>query len=267
MLKNLKHSLQLMRYFTARQPTWGVRELARASGVHYAVVQRVLATFASEGFLVQDELARYALGLRWFEMGEIVRHTVSPNAGVEPVLRRLMEQSGETVFLSVLDGDEGVCFDIVHSAQSPRFSIEEGQRFSLHVGSHAKVMLAFLPDAKRNDLCIRAESVGDLNDRITLEGHLERIRTDGWAYTREESAPGVAGIAVPVWMADQQRIAGSLTICGPMQRLDETSVPRLLEAMRDAQRGIEGMVGLLRPACSPILSPRASQSNQEDHIQ
>jgi IclR family transcriptional regulator, acetate operon repressor len=83
---------------------------------------------------------------------------------------------------------------------------------------------------------------------VALDAHLERIRVDGWAFTREESAPGVAGIAVPVWTRDRQRVVGSLAICGPMQRLDETSVPRLLDVLREAQRRIEGIVGLLRQA-------------------
>ncbi|WP_028217928.1 IclR family transcriptional regulator [Paraburkholderia oxyphila] len=246
MLKSLGSALQLMRYFTAQQPAWGVRELAKASGVHHAVVHRVLATFAAEGYLVQDELGRYALGLRWFEMGEIVRHTVSPTEVVGPVLHRLVEESGETVFLSVLDGDEGLCLNIAHSEQQLRFSIEEGQRFPLHEGSHGKAILAFLPDAARAGLCAQAQSHGEPVERAALDAHLERIRTDGWAYTSEESAPGVAGIAVPVWMKDRKRVAGSLAISGPMQRLDEASVPRLLDVLREAQRKIEGVVGLLR---------------------
>jgi IclR family transcriptional regulator, acetate operon repressor len=246
MLKSLGGALQLMRYFTARQPVWAVRELARASGMHHAVVYRVLATFAAEGFLAQDALGRYALGLRWFEMGEIVRRTVSPAELVEPILHRLMEHSGETVFFSVLDGHEGLCIDIAHSEQQLRFSIEEGQRFPLYAGSHGKAMLAFLPETVRASLCSRAQAEGHLVDTIALETHLEQIRADGWAYTREEAALGVAGVTVPVWTKDKQRVAGSLAICGPMQRFNEVSVPRLLDMLREAQRKIEAVASLLR---------------------
>ncbi len=75
MLKTLDGALALLTHFTARQPSWGVRGLARHSGVHHAVVHRVLATFAANGFLVQDAVGRYGLGLRWFELGQVIRKT------------------------------------------------------------------------------------------------------------------------------------------------------------------------------------------------
>jgi IclR family transcriptional regulator, acetate operon repressor len=246
MLKGLSSALQLMRYFTHSQPAWGVRELAKESGVHHAVVHRVLATYAEEGFLVQDALGRYALGLRWFEIGEIVRHTLSPSQIVEPVLQRLREQSGETVFLSLLDGAEGLCFEIAHSEQQLRFSIEEGQRFALHVGAHGKAMLAFLPAALREAAYARAQAEGASLDRAALDTQLAQIHQDGWAYTREEAASAVAGLAVPVWSKNRQAVAGSLAIAGPIQRLDEAAVPRLLDALYAAQHAIKGGIGLLR---------------------
>ncbi|WP_322069059.1 IclR family transcriptional regulator [Paraburkholderia bannensis] len=242
-LKGLSNALDLMRYFTAQQPAWGVRELAKASGVHHAVVHRILATFADAGYLTQDELGRYALGLRWLEMGEIVRQSVSRTEHVAPVLRRLMEQSGETVFLSMLDDGEGVCLDIAHSEHQLRFSIEQGQRFALHLGAHGKAMLAFLPDAERAEICARAAA--SPADAVALEEGLASIRRHGWSQTYGEAAPGVAGVAVPLWRANRTRVAGSLAVCGPRQRLDEASLHHVLEMLAIAQRDIEGMVGLL----------------------
>ncbi|MBY4869480.1 IclR family transcriptional regulator [Burkholderia sp. Bp9017] len=246
MLKTLSSALQLMQHFTARQAAWGVRELAKESGVHHAIVHRVLATFAAEGYLVQDEAGRYALGLRWFEMGEIVRRSLSPSQIVEPALHRLAQQSGETVFLSLLDGCEGLCLDIAHGDQQLRFSIEEGQRFALHAGAHGKAILAFQPDSMRNDVFARATQAGQAVDRAAIEAQLDVIRENGWAYTREEAAAGVAGLAVPLTAKGSRSVAGSLAISGPMQRLDESAVPRLLDALSDARRKIESVLSLMR---------------------
>jgi IclR family transcriptional regulator, acetate operon repressor len=245
MLKSLSGALQLMTYFTARQPVWGVRELAKASGVHYAVVHRVLATFAESGFLVQDEVGRYALGLRWFEMGETARKAFSPSDIVQPALERLAQQIGETVFLSWLDGHDGLCVDIVQSQHELRFSIELGQRFALYAGSHGKAILAFQPEALREQVYAAAGQ-----DGAAVETHLARIREDGWAHTQGETAPGVAGLAVPLWSKDRATVVGSLAISGPQQRLTEDAIPRLLEALRAAQAAIAGVVGFIRQARS-----------------
>ncbi|HKT99792.1 MAG TPA: IclR family transcriptional regulator [Paraburkholderia sp.] len=246
LLKSLGSALELLRYFTSRQPVWGVRELARECGAHHSVVHRILATFAADGYLVQDELGHYALGLRWFEMGEIVRQTVSPTEIVAPVLHRLKEMSGETVFLSVLDNREGLCLDIAHSDQQLRFSIEQGKRFPLHLGAHAKAMLAFMPEDERADIYAREAAMGGTADVAALEASLEQVRMNGWVQTWEEATPGVTGIAVPVWMKSRSRVAGSISVCGPRQRIDDSCVPRMLELLREAQRNIEGVVGLLR---------------------
>ncbi|SOY70115.1 IclR family transcriptional regulator [Cupriavidus taiwanensis] len=237
MLKTLDGALALLTHFTVRQPSWGVRELARHSGVHHAVVHRVLATFAANGFLVQDAQGRYALGLRWFELGQVTRKTFSPAEVVQPALEALARECGETVFLSWLDGDHGLCTDIAHSQHQLRFSIEVGQRFPLDAGAHAKAMLAFQPEALRRRLG---------GGTPGLEARLAQIRADGWAYTCEESAATVAGLALPLFHRDSQAVVGSLAIAGPLQRLTPEAAPRCLQALRTARGTIGPVAGFMR---------------------
>lgn len=242
MLKTLDGALALLTHFTARQPGWGVRELSRESGVHHAVVQRVLATFAAHGFLVQDDVTgRYSLGLRCYELGQTVRKTFSPAEVVQPALDALARESGETVFLSWLDAHEGLCTDMAHGRHPLRFSIEPGQRFALHAGAHAKAILAFQPESLRRRVAGESNLSPD-----ALETHLGRIRADGWAFTREESTVSVAGLAVPLRSRESRAVIGSLAIAGPLQRLDEQALPRLLDALRSARDKIGPVAGFLR---------------------
>lgn len=242
MLKTLDSALALLIRFTHDEPTWGVRELAKETKVHHAIVHRVLATFAANGFLIQDSAGRYSLGLRLFELGQIAHRTFAPSEIVQPALDALAQDSGETVFLSLLDGTQGVCTDIAQSQQQLRFSIEVGQRFQLIAGAHAKAILAFQPDELREAIYQDA----GLADRSTIDARLDQVRADGWSHTREEAAATVAGLAVPLWSRDRRRVIGSLSIAGPIQRLDGEAVPRLIEALKKAREVIEPVVGLLR---------------------
>ncbi|WP_416051196.1 IclR family transcriptional regulator [Cupriavidus basilensis] len=244
MLKTLNGALGLLTHFSVRQPSWGVRELAKHAGIHHAVVHRVLATFAANGFLVQDAAGRYGLGLRWLELGQATRKAFSPSEVVQPALEALAAQSGETVFLSWREGFEGLCTDIAQSPHQLRFSIEVGQRFPLFAGAHAKAILAFQDEALR----LQVYRAGGLQDAAVdaLEAQLTRIRADGWAHTREEAAAAVAGVAVPLWSRDRRAVVGSLGIAGPLQRLDIQAVPRLLDAMRRAKGPIEEVAGFIR---------------------
>lgn len=242
MLKSLDSALTLLMRFTAQQPSWGVRELAKETGVHHAVVHRVLATFAASGFLMQDTAGRYSLGLRLFELGQVAHHTFSPAEVVQPALDQLAQSSGETVFLSLLDGDEGICTDIAQSQHQLRFSIELGQRFPLVAGAHAKAILAFQSDELRAAVYRKARPA----DTDGLDARLEQVRADGWSHTREEAAATVAGLAVPLWSRDRRRVVGSLAIAGPVQRIDGEAVPRLIEALKKTRETIEPVVGLTR---------------------
>lgn len=240
MLKTLDSALALLTRFTLQEPSWGVRELAKATGVHYAVVHRVLASFAENGFLRQDSAGRYSLSLRLFELGQVAHRTFAPSEVVQPALDALARTSGETVFLSLLDGTDAVCTDMAQSQQQLRFSIELGQRFALIAGAHAKAILAFQPEEFRATIYQQTQTAGSAK----LEEQLARVRADGWCHTREEAAATVAGLAVPLWSRDRRSVIGSLGIAGPVQRLDGEAIPPLIEALKKTRETIEPVVGL-----------------------
>jgi IclR family transcriptional regulator, acetate operon repressor len=242
MLKTLDSALSMLTQFTVQEPTWGVRELAKETGTHHAVVHRVLATFAANGFLIQDSAGRYSLGLRFFELGQLAHRSFVPSALVQAALDALANEGGETVFLTLLDGIEGVCTDIGQGLQQLRFSTELGQRFSLTAGAHAKVILAFQPDEVRAAVYQNA----GITDASAIDKVLTQIRIEGWSYTREEAAASVAGVAVPLRSSDGRRVIGSLGIAGPIQRLDGEEVPRMVEALKKTREAIEPVVGLTR---------------------
>jgi len=242
MLKTLDKALMLLNRFTVDRPTWGVRELAAEADLHHSEVHRVLVTFADNGFLVKDAAGRYALGLKLFELGHIVQKTFSVDEVIEPALKRLAQESGETAFLSVLDGHDGLCINVARSPQTLRFSIDQGQRFALIAGSHAKAILAFQGDAFRKEVCDRAA----LKDVALLERQLAQIRADGWAATREEAATAVAGVSVPIRSSRNDAVIGSLSIAGQMHRFEEDAMPRLLGLLKTARSTVESAVALNR---------------------
>ncbi|WP_035054018.1 IclR family transcriptional regulator [Andreprevotia chitinilytica] len=248
-LKTLDGALDLLGFFSAKRPIWGVRELAKESEVHYSVVHRVLATFAAHGVLLQNPTtSKYSLGLRLYELGQLVHKTISPNDVVQPMLEALARESGETVFLSWLDGLEGLCLDMVHSQYPLRFSIEPGERFALHAGSHAKAMLAFQSESFRNVVYDRGVAgFPELSplDRAAIEASLGLIREAGWAYTENETASHVAGLAVPLRTRDRQ-VIGAVAIAGPDERLNRTAIPKLLAPLLLARDQLERVIGLLR---------------------
>ncbi|MDB6181782.1 IclR family transcriptional regulator [Paracoccus fistulariae] len=243
--KTLANALDLLDYFTEERPAWGVRELAKKSGVHPAIVQRALNTFASRKFLVKDpESQKYAIGVRFLEYGQIFKGRMNLSQLVRPLMRELADQSGETVFLSWLSQGEAVCIEIYEAPDSIRFSIDVGTRFPLYAGANAKAIMAFLPGEERDAVIARGLTQlapGTICDPDALQADLATVRQQGWAASVEEFRTDTFGLAVPLF-APSGEIAGSLSIAGPLFRRDENAFPALVARMQTLRPVIQNYI-------------------------
>ena len=92
----------------------------------------------------------YRLGIVMFELGEAVRVHMDLHAAAAPVLGELRAQTGESSQVGVLDGHEVVYVDRLESTHSLRLFTETGRRVPVHCTSSGKVLLAYLPEARRH---------------------------------------------------------------------------------------------------------------------
>ncbi|HBH02693.1 MAG: hypothetical protein A2W08_09760 [Candidatus Rokubacteria bacterium RBG_16_73_20] len=122
------------------------------------------------------------------------------------------------------------------AAKGPiKHAMEPGSVFPLHAGASGKAILAFLPDAERARLVrarlLRRFAPGTITEAQALEAELARIRRAGWAWSKEELAPGAWALAVPIHDAPGTCV-GSLGVAGPVFRLRR-------ERLRDWARLLE----------------------------
>ncbi|GAA3548409.1 IclR family transcriptional regulator [Zobellella aerophila] len=233
--KTLANALELLEFFTRENPVWGGRELAKVSGVHPAIVQRTLATFASRGYLHQDpQTLKYSLGVRFFELGQMVKERLQLSDIVRPLMARLAEQTGEAVFLSLRDGAESVCVDRVESPKSIGFKVQVGSKVPIYAGAYGKVILAYMDETSREEILaqgLTAVTENTITDVTLMRTQLEEIRAQGWCYSEQEVSEDVFGLAVPLFFRDKQ-VAGSLAIAGPLYRFDKSNIPHLVVSLQ-----------------------------------
>ncbi len=241
LLKTLSNALSLLDYFTPEQSSWGVRELAKVSHTHPAIVQRMLATFADQGFLRQDPHSKkYLVGLRLFELGQQVKVKLNLTDVIRPLTQRLAKDTEESVFLTVLDKTQGVCVDIAESANSIKYIVNVGTRYQLYAGSHTKVILAHmeLSDQERILRLPCSPFRETYKDFLTV---LDEIKAQGWCYSKGEYDKETFGVAVPLFSTDGS-VIGSLGIAGPIFRFRlnfvEQQAAMLLNEQKTAQRAL-----------------------------
>jgi DNA-binding IclR family transcriptional regulator len=139
-------------------------------------------------------------------------------------LERLRDKFGETVHLTILDGDEVVYLEKLAGLHPIGFmSSRVGDRNPAHCTGVGKALLAYLPD---EELARRYpggrlkrytdQTITHLQD---LRAELARVRSRGYAIDMEEHELGVKCVAVPTF--DHKEVAAAVSVSGPVDRMND----------------------------------------------
>jgi len=131
-------------------------------------------------------------------------------------LEQLRTDSGESAILASLVGESVINIDVVETDQMIRASPVLNNRRPLWPTSYGKVFLALM-DQRRQETYLRRKHTGprELSDVLK---ELEEIRSTGVAFNREESIPGLYGIASPIIIKDSD-VTTAIGIVGPAARM------------------------------------------------
>lgn len=235
-----------------REGWTGVTDIARELGIHKSTVFRLLATLERRGMVEQHlETQKYRLGFAVLRLAGAVRSALDVARSARPIAERLSEATGETVNLSVLEGDEVVNIDQVNLSTSVVSVNWLARRTSLHNTSNGKVFLAFMPESMREEfLSRRLEAVTPhtITDHATLREQLAAIRENGYAYALEELELGLNAVAAPVRGVDGSVMA-TLCVSAPSYRLGVDRISEFGRLTAEAAAEISSRLGFfVRPA-------------------
>ncbi len=224
----------------------GVTEISNRLGLHKSTVFRLLTTLAAAGYVRQESpLGKYRLGMRLAELGMIALSQIDLRSEARPFLRDLMEATGETVHLGIVDGDQVVYIDKIESRQILTMKSTIGSRAPAHCTALGKVLMAFLPDEDLDALLARRDlarlTANTIAQPAGLREHLVRIREQGYAIDDEEHEPGIRCIAAPI-RDHTSRVVAAVSVSGPSVRITreamERIIPRVIEAGNEISRAV-----------------------------
>ncbi|GAA1017030.1 IclR family transcriptional regulator [Acrocarpospora pleiomorpha] len=208
----------------------GLSEIAARTGLPYGTIHRLLQTLLARGYVRQESDRRYALGGSLVRIGEVAERLVGGWA--EPYLTKMVELSGETANMAVLEGDFVVYVAQVPSPRRLRMFAEVGRRVLPHSTAVGKVLLADRADAAavfgRTGLPRRTEHTITSVDRLLAE--LVMVRERGYAMDLGEEELGVHCLAVPV--SDGDRVVAGMSVSGPADRISALNRDELAQGLR-----------------------------------
>ncbi|MEJ7631577.1 MAG: IclR family transcriptional regulator [Rubrobacteraceae bacterium] len=243
----LDKAMAVLRAFPRGDVDLNPREVEGYTGIALPTVYRLMGALVEHGMLEKSG-GRYRLGISLLHLGGRVAEGMEIRRQVLPHLEWLSGGTEENAELHIRRREARVPIELVRSAQNLRPIVEIGEPIPLHLGAAGKVLLAWLPDERRDALArASAERFRDESefDSETLRALLSKIRTVGWVATDGERSAGVAAIAAPIFGADGG-VAGAMVLSAPSVRLPARQrrkfVPLVREAASRASRDL-GYVG------------------------
>ena len=120
--------------------------VGQATGLPPSTVHRLLKSLEQRHYVVHDEdRGRWFIGVQAFSVGGAFLRGRNYAALARPIMRRLMEEAGETVNLAAEDRGEAVFLAQVECRQMMRALSQPGIRVPLHCSGVGKALLAALP--------------------------------------------------------------------------------------------------------------------------
>ncbi len=238
---NLQRAFAIIRLL-AQAPPEGARvtQLAKAVGLTQATVHRTLVSLVAEDVVEQDaRTKRYRLGIGLFVLAARAGNPMNLRDLCRPALLRLCASLGDTIFVLARSGFDAVCLDRSEGPFPIRsFTGDIGGRIALGIGQGSLAILAFLPEAEREEVIRfnlpRIRELG-MFDEVYLRTEIENVRALGYAARNTGLLEGMAGVAVPVCGRDGRAVA-ALSVGTITGRLGPERLPTVVELLkREAQ--------------------------------
>ncbi|MEW1907672.1 IclR family transcriptional regulator [Kitasatospora sp. NPDC085895] len=246
-VQSVERAFLLLEALAEAGGTAALSELSASSGLPMPTIHRLIRTLVQQGYVRQDTARRYTLGPRLIRLGETAGRLLGSWA--RPYLAELMEATGETANLAVLEGGEVVYVGQVQSRRSMRMFTEVGRRVQPHCTGVGKALLAQLPQEEARAVLgsrpLQAHTPFTHTDPAELLEHLAAAREAGYVVDDQEQEIGVRCIAVAVPGAPTPT---ALSVSGPEARI------RALEA-QDGEAALVPVMRQIAERLGRVLAP------------
>lgn len=200
----VERALALLDAFTERDRTLALADLAQRTGLYKSTILRLIASLERHGYMVRLADKSWRLGPAASRLGTVYQAAFNLGDVVEPVLQKLVSETGETAAFHVREGNIRISLYRVESPQRIRDHVRQGEHLPLERGAGGKVLLAF-SGAKGAEF--------------------DRIRKQMICVSIGDRIADLGGVSAPVFGIDHKLI-GALTVSVPLSRLDRRTAAR-----------------------------------------
>lgn len=247
-VQSVARALTLIEILAQEKRDMSLTELSKKSGWPKSTVHGLITTLRDYHMVEQTEgTGYYRLGIRLFELGNIVVRSWDVAAIAKPYLRKLNSSLGEMVQLAMEDKGEVLYLDKIDSNRMMRIVSEIGIRLPMHCSGLGKVLLAYKKEEKEIKKILTQKGMRAMTAHtiITITDFLkeaELIRERGYAMDDQEIMDGLRCVAVPIFNADDQ-VNYAISISGFYGNLRGEHLNKIIAELKDAAKNISYDLG------------------------
>lgn len=245
MAQSIERGIELVQQ--ASKHPLSLTEAAQVLGVHKSTALRILQTLEAGRFVRKTSTGSYVLGSGLIELAQQALGAMDIRRFAGPYLRDLQRQTGLTVHLAQLTGDEIVYIDKVDSPtlDSVQLHSRIGRPVSPYASGVGKMILAYRSREERTRLLSQVELIQHtattFATRESLDAELDQIRAQGWATDNGELYDFVNCVAAPIRDSSREVVAAlsltALKVLTPIPAL-MTHLPLLLDSAATISREV-----------------------------
>jgi DNA-binding IclR family transcriptional regulator len=239
-LKSLGKIVRILECFSTTDRTLSVAEVCERTEYPRSTTHRLLASLKEVGLLDQDRHRdRYRLGIKLFELGNIVLANMDLHREARPYVEQLGKVTGQLVHLAVFDGRQAI---VIHRSDpsdsaTPLTFVESAP---VHCTGVGKAILAFQPAAMVDKLIaagLRGYTDATITSGPALRAELARISKRGYSVDEGEHQPGLRCIGAPI--RDQHgRVFAAVSISGSAWKIPADQTEALSKIVTHTAKSI-----------------------------
>jgi IclR family acetate operon transcriptional repressor len=250
-VQSLTRALTMLERLAEEEAGALLTELAARVGLPPSTAHRLLKSMEHLRFVRQDEeRGLWFIGVQAFAVGNAFLRGRDLVDLARPVMRRLMEDSGESVNLAVLDGDAAVYLTQIECREMMRALARPGGRAPIHCSGVGKALLAGLPGDEAEALIVggrlRRYTPNTVTDAAELKTALARSRAQGFTFDDEEQLLGMRCVAAAIHDEYAYPVA-AISLSGPTARITDDRVDGLGRMVARAAEEIAANMGGRKP--------------------
>ncbi|MBO6676671.1 MAG: IclR family transcriptional regulator [Rhizobiales bacterium] len=250
-IKSLDRAMEVFEFLSEAQGKT-LSTLASQMGQSPATVYRILVTLEGRGLVEFDADEQvWHIGAQAFVIGARFLRRSSLVDRARPILRKLMEQTGETANLGTERNGFVLFLGQVETHASIRAFFPPGTLSPLHASGIGKALLAHMDEDRLSRLLdgpgrsapvLEPFTEHTITDAGKLRDDLAETRRRGYAIDGEEKNLGMRCIAAPVFDMTQEAVAG-ISVSGPTSRVGEDQIELLSNAVMQAASDLSLAIG------------------------